>query len=108
MNNANPPTLFRAYTESLPHGCQDNDFQQVAMQLRGNAQSCPLNGNWGDQAEDDAQAAEDAEHWQVGWVSERARLPWENTSVSKLISFCLFSTWLWTKKYEKDVYQHTV
>lgn len=52
------------------------------MQLRGNTQSCPLNSNRGNQAEDDAQTAEDAEHWQVGRVSEHARLPRENTSVS--------------------------
>lgn len=58
----------------VPHGGQDDLVQQVLVQLLGHLQAGPLHGHGGGQTQDDAEAAEHAEHRQVPDVAEAAVL----------------------------------
>lgn len=58
----------------VPHGGQDDLVQQVLVQLLGHRQAGPLHGHRRGQTQDDAEAAEHAEHRQVPGVTEAAVL----------------------------------
>lgn len=59
----------------VPHGGQDDLVEQVLVELFGHFQAGPLHSDGGGQAQDDAEAAEHAEHRQVPDVTEAAVLP---------------------------------
>lgn len=50
---------------AVPHGGQDDLVEQVVVELLGHFEAGPLHGHGGDQTQDDAQAAQHAEHRQI-------------------------------------------
>lgn len=59
----------------VPHGCQYDLVEQVVVQLLGHLEAGPLHGDRGGQTQDDAEAAQHAEHCQIPRVAEATLLP---------------------------------
>lgn len=76
-----PHTCTRALG-FVPHGGQDDLVQQVLVQLLGHLQASPLHGHGGGQTQDDAEAAEYAEHRQVPDVTEAAVLQPQGSQIT--------------------------
>lgn len=66
----------------VPHGGQDDLVQQVLVQLFGHLQAGPLHSHGGGQTQDDAQAAEHAEHRQVPDVTEATVLQPQGSQIT--------------------------
>ena len=67
----------------VPHGGQYDLVEQVLVELLGHADAGPLHSHRGGQTEDDAQAAQHAEHRQIPRVTEAAVLQREIDRVIK-------------------------
>lgn len=61
-------------THTLPHGGQYDLVEQVVVELLGHFEAGPLHSHRGGQTQDNAQAAQHAEHRQVPGVTEDTTL----------------------------------
>lgn len=82
--------LFSPETRALPHGGQYDLVEQVVVKLFSHFQARPLHGHGGGEAQDDAQAAQDAEHGQIPRVTEAAVLQHRHRYVYRCCSRVTF------------------